>query len=48
MSILFASTNTCYARLQNSMPFEIDEIRVRDLNTKMDLKFLKILFNNKI
>ena len=28
-------------------PFEIDELRVRDLNTKMDLKYLKILFNNK-
>ena len=47
----FASTNTWLSAnstfTKNSMPFEIDEIRVRDLNTKMDLKFLKILFNNK-
>ncbi len=46
----FASTNTWLSSTstftKNSMPFEIDEIRARDLNTKMDLKFLKILFNN--
>ena len=48
----FASRNTWLCSnstfTKNSMPFEIDEIRARDLNTKIDLKFLKILFKNKI